>query len=179
VPQRLAAGLGLVVLSALVVLVAQAPTDPYFADSLQAWEQGRFVRFHGLAQWVGWLWPYAAMAWLLARTGRRDLRWRAQGFPGRSPTIGRHELLQAPHLLLPQPAQNGEACCAEQGAQAGFDHCKARIKAAGLAGPGGVRVNKAGCLDRCAGGPVAVVYPDETWYTYVDQPTSTRSSNRT
>jgi (2Fe-2S) ferredoxin len=31
-----------------------------------------------------------------------------------------------------------------------------------------VRVNKAGCLDRCAGGPVAVVYPDETWYTYVD-----------
>ena len=34
---------------------------------------------------------------------------------------------------------------------------------------GGIRVNKAGCLDRCAGGPVAVVYPDETWYTYVDK----------
>jgi (2Fe-2S) ferredoxin len=33
---------------------------------------------------------------------------------------------------------------------------------------GGVRVNKAGCLDRCAGGPVAVVYPEETWYTFVD-----------
>ncbi|MDP3222432.1 MAG: (2Fe-2S) ferredoxin domain-containing protein, partial [Rubrivivax sp.] len=41
-------------------------------------------------------------------------------------------------------------------------------KSLGLAGPGGVRVNKAGCLDRCAGGPVAVVYPDETWYTFVD-----------
>jgi (2Fe-2S) ferredoxin len=64
--------------------------------------------------------------------------------------------------------ENGEASCAHVGAKAGFDHCKARIKAAGLAGPGGVRVNKAGCLDRCAGGPVAVVYPDETWYTYVD-----------
>ena len=38
----------------------------------------------------------------------------------------------------------------------------------GLAGPGGVRVNKAGCLDRCAGGPVAVVYPEAVWYTYVD-----------
>jgi (2Fe-2S) ferredoxin len=38
-----------------------------------------------------------------------------------------------------------------------------------LGGVGGVRVNKAGCLDRCAGGPVAVVYPDATWYTYVDQ----------
>jgi (2Fe-2S) ferredoxin len=61
-----------------------------------------------------------------------------------------------------------EASCAKQGAQAAFDHCRASIKAAGLAGPGGVRVNKAGCLDRCAGGPVAVVYPDETWYTFVD-----------
>ena len=65
--------------------------------------------------------------------------------------------------------RQGEACCAAQGAQAGFDHCKSRVKAAGLDGPGGVRVNKAGCLDRCAGGPVAVVYPDETWYTYVDE----------
>ena len=63
---------------------------------------------------------------------------------------------------------NGEACCAEHHAQAGFDHCKKRVKAEGLAGVGGVRVNKAGCLDRCAGGPVAVVYPDETWYTFVD-----------
>jgi len=62
-----------------------------------------------------------------------------------------------------------EASCAKQAAAAGFDHCKARIKAAGLSGPGQVRVNKAGCLDRCAGGPVAVVYPEATWYTYVDQ----------
>jgi (2Fe-2S) ferredoxin len=64
---------------------------------------------------------------------------------------------------------NGEECCAQQGAQAAFDHCKARVKKEGLAGPGGVRVNKAGCLDRCAGGPVAVVYPEETWYTFLDQ----------
>jgi (2Fe-2S) ferredoxin len=64
---------------------------------------------------------------------------------------------------------NGEACCADHGAQAAFDHCKARVKAADLAGPGQVRVNKAGCLDRCAGGPVAVVYPEGTWYTYVDR----------
>jgi (2Fe-2S) ferredoxin len=51
----------------------------------------------------------------------------------------------------------------------GFDHCKKRVKDAGLAGPGGVRVNKAGCLDRCAGGPVAVVYPEAVWYTFVDR----------
>jgi hypothetical protein len=70
-PRRLAAGFGLVALTGLVIGVAQAPGDPYFAQSLQAWEQGRFVRFHGLAQWVGWLWPYAAMAWLLSRLGAR------------------------------------------------------------------------------------------------------------
>lgn len=65
--------------------------------------------------------------------------------------------------------KNNEACCAQHNAQAAFDHCKTRVKALGLAGPGQVRVNKAGCLDRCAGGPVAVVYPEGVWYTYVDQ----------
>jgi (2Fe-2S) ferredoxin len=63
---------------------------------------------------------------------------------------------------------NGEDSCAHHGAKAGFDHCKSRIKAEKLSGPGHVRVNKAGCMDRCAGGPVAVVYPEGTWYTYVD-----------
>jgi VanZ family protein len=71
-PRRLAAGLGLMALTGLVVGVAQAPADPYFAQSLHAWEQGRFVRFHGLAQWVGWLWPYVAMLWLLGRLGAAD-----------------------------------------------------------------------------------------------------------
>ncbi len=63
---------------------------------------------------------------------------------------------------------NGEACCAQHDAQAAFDRCKSQVKAAGLAGPGQVRVNKSGCLDRCAAGPVAVVYPDAVWYSYVD-----------
>ncbi|MEO8059446.1 MAG: VanZ family protein [Burkholderiales bacterium] len=72
VPRRAAAGLGLIVLTALVVFVAQAPSDPYFSQSLQAWEQGRFIRFHGAARWVGWLWPYAAIVYLLARLPARD-----------------------------------------------------------------------------------------------------------
>lgn len=63
---------------------------------------------------------------------------------------------------------NGEACCAQHKAQEAFDRCKSQVKAAGLAGPGQVRVNKAGCLDRCAAGPVAVVYPEGVWYSYVD-----------
>jgi (2Fe-2S) ferredoxin len=64
---------------------------------------------------------------------------------------------------------NGEACCADHDAEGAFQHCKAQVKAQGLAGPGKVRVNKAGCLDRCAAGPVAVVYPEAVWYTYVDR----------
>ena len=63
---------------------------------------------------------------------------------------------------------NGEACCADHGAQAAFDHCKKLVKAKGLNGPGQVRINKAGCMDRCQGGPIAVVYPEGVWYTYVD-----------
>ena len=63
----------------------------------------------------------------------------------------------------------GEASCASHDAQDAYDHCKSRVKKAALHGPGGVRVNKAGCLDRCAGGPVAVVYPEAVWYHYVDR----------
>ena len=64
--------------------------------------------------------------------------------------------------------ENAQACCVQQGALEAFEHCKSQVKAQGLAGPGGVRVNKAGCLDRCAGGPVAVVYPEAIWYSFVD-----------
>lgn len=64
-------GIGLMVLTGLVTAVAQAPDDPYFAQSLQAWQQGEFVRFHGLAQWLGWLWPFAAVGWLFTRLAQR------------------------------------------------------------------------------------------------------------
>ena len=59
---RAAAVLALMSLVAQVVLVNQAPSDPYFALSLQGWEQGRFIQFFGASQWVGWLWPFAALA---------------------------------------------------------------------------------------------------------------------
>jgi hypothetical protein len=71
-PRRAAASLGLMALTALVCLVAQTPADAYFAESLQAWEQGRFIRFNGAAQWVGWLWSYATMAYLLSHGAARD-----------------------------------------------------------------------------------------------------------
>lgn len=79
-PRRAAAAIGLVVLMVLVVLVTQAPSDPYYALSLQSWEQGRFIRFHGAAQWVGWCWPYAAMVHLFSVLGARPER--------KSPSVG-------------------------------------------------------------------------------------------
>lgn len=70
-PWRGSAALALVALGVYLSLLNQAPESPYFAQTLQNWEQGRFIRFHGLAQWLGWLWPYGAMLYLLALVGRR------------------------------------------------------------------------------------------------------------
>ncbi len=70
--RRVVQALALMALAASVALISQAPTDPYFAQNLQAWEQGRWVRFHGLAQWIGWLWPFAVITWLLVRLSRRQ-----------------------------------------------------------------------------------------------------------
>lgn len=49
------------------------------------------------------------------------------------------------------------------------DYAKKRSKQLGIAGAGKVRVNSAGCLDRCSEGPVCVVYPEAVWYTYKDR----------
>lgn len=63
----------------------------------------------------------------------------------------------------------GEACCNNHHASEMQAYAKERIAQLGLKGKGNVRINKAGCLDRCDEGPVLVVYPDETWYTFVDR----------
>ncbi len=64
---------------------------------------------------------------------------------------------------------DGRQSCEDCGASALRAYAKDKVKALGLAGPGGVRVNSAGCLDRCSEGPVVVVYPEGVWYSYVDQ----------
>lgn len=64
---------------------------------------------------------------------------------------------------------DGRGCCQDFDAVGHRQYLKAEIKKLGLSGPGGVRINTAGCLDRCDLGPVIVIYPDETWYTYVDK----------
>lgn len=66
-------------------------------------------------------------------------------------------------------APGERTCCADKGADRVRDYAKQRVKALGLAGAGRVRVNQAGCLDRCEEGPCIVVYPEGVWYTYVDE----------
>jgi len=63
----------------------------------------------------------------------------------------------------------GRACCQDFDAQAMRNYAKKKSKEMGIAGEEGVRINSAGCLDRCGEGPVLVVYPDAVWYSYVDE----------
>jgi VanZ family protein len=70
--RRAAAALALLALTIQLSLLNQAPASAYFAQTLQTWEQGQFIRFHGLVQWLGWLWPYAALLYLLARLSGRE-----------------------------------------------------------------------------------------------------------
>lgn len=63
----------------------------------------------------------------------------------------------------------GSMCCNNHGATDMRSYAKDRVKELGAAIPGKVRINAAGCLDRCDRGPVMVVYPDAVWYTYVDR----------
>ncbi len=70
VPHRVGAALALLVMGMFLGLLNQAPADPYFMHNLQTWEQGRFIRFHGLVQWLGWVWPYASVVYLLQHVWR-------------------------------------------------------------------------------------------------------------
>lgn len=72
ISRRVAAALLLLALGIALTVLNQAPTSAYFAQTLQAWEQGRFIRFHGVAQWVGWFWPYAVMLQVLSTLSSRE-----------------------------------------------------------------------------------------------------------
>ncbi len=64
---------------------------------------------------------------------------------------------------------DGAACCCDHDAEAMFEHAKRQVKLQGLNGQGKVRVNRAGCFDRCGEGPLLVVYPEAVWYTFIDR----------
>lgn len=61
---------------------------------------------------------------------------------------------------------DGRKCCEQAGASQLRGYAKAKIKALEKSGKGRIRINTAGCLDRCGQGPIIVVYPEAVWYQY-------------
>ena len=65
--------------------------------------------------------------------------------------------------------ENGKDCCRNRGAEEAYDYVKNKVRELGISGgKNSIRINSAGCLDRCDDGPVIVIYPEATWYTFVD-----------
>lgn len=62
-----------------------------------------------------------------------------------------------------RPDGHPRGCCKARGSIPLRNYMKARVKELGLEG---VRVNIAGCLDRCELGPTMVIYPEGVWYNY-------------
>jgi len=61
--------------------------------------------------------------------------------------------------------QSSAKCCDYPAALAAWDYLKKRLAELGLTGAGGtINRTKANCLRVCQHGPIAVVYPDGTWY---------------
>ena len=73
------------------------------------------------------------------------------------------------HVFFCTNKREDRQACEDCNATAVRTYAKDKVKAAGLAVQGGVRVNSAGCLNRCEIGPVMVIYPEAVWYTYVDE----------
>ena len=71
-PRRGCAAVAVLALGVGLSLINQSPTTAYFVQTLQTWEQGRFIRFHGLVQWLAWSWPYGVLVYLVARLSRRE-----------------------------------------------------------------------------------------------------------
>ena len=63
----------------------------------------------------------------------------------------------------------GESCCNNHDSLEMCNYMRSRVKEVGNRLPHKVRINTAGCMNRCDLGPVLVVYPEAIWYTFVDQ----------
>ena len=116
-------------------------------------EQGRFIHFHGARNgWAG-CGPMrrcctCCRAWRRARTGA-----------DRALLESAHELITSATSSSVEPARQRRERLRAARREGRVRPLQDAHQGRGPAGPGGVRVNKAGCLDRCAGAPVAVVYP--------------------
>ncbi|RFU47165.1 VanZ family protein [Paraburkholderia sp. DHOC27] len=75
-PRAWRAALAAVALVVALVLVNLLPVTPYFDVVLAGWRQGRYLHLNGLARWLAWMWPYAALVWLAFSVERAWLRRR-------------------------------------------------------------------------------------------------------
>jgi (2Fe-2S) ferredoxin len=66
--------------------------------------------------------------------------------------------------------QTNPKCCDRDRSIAAWEFLKKRLKQLGLSEAGGILRTKANCLRICEGGPIAVVYPEGTWYRACDPP---------
>jgi len=66
--------------------------------------------------------------------------------------------------------QTTPKCCEKERGLAAWDYLKGRLKVLGLSEQGGILRTKANCLRICEGGPIAVVYPEGSWYGACDPP---------
>src|SRR5258708_5166845 len=73
------------------------------------------------------------------------------------------------HIFLCADQSNPKCCDKERGLAA-WDFLKSRLKTLGLSEQGGILRSKANCLRICEGGPIALVYPEGTWYRDCDPP---------
>lgn len=82
-------------------------------------------------------------------------------------SLGIHEAKR--HIFLCCD-QSKPKCCDRKRAEEAWDFLKSRLKELGLSDAGGICRTKANCLRICDGGPIAVVYPEGTWYATCDPP---------
>src|SRR5438552_3336710 len=66
--------------------------------------------------------------------------------------------------------QTNPKCCEKDRGLAAWTFLKARLKELNLSEQGGILRTKANCLRICEGGPIALVYPEGTWYAACDPP---------
>ncbi len=85
-----------------------------------------------------------------------------------SQSVAEPSLFYRLHIFVCVNQRQEKAACADFDSQAARDYLKKVMKAKGIYGEGRMRVSNSGCLGRCEQGPVLVVYPEGTWYTYVD-----------
>lgn len=76
-------------------------------------------------------------------------------------TIGGNGIVRQIFLCAMSEKQQ---CCSRDEGEKAWKYLKARLKQLGLSGRGGIQRTKADCLQICAGGPIAVVWPDGVWY---------------